>query len=359
MPVATSLFPEIEDIVEHGDPNRRAAAVRQISDLFLRGADRFGPAHVGLFDDVLTSLAATSGLATRAELASRLASLPNAPPMLVGQLARADEIDVAGPLLQHSPLIAEAALIDIAQARGQTHLLAISRRSMLTAGVTDVIIRRGDREVVRSVAGNGGAAFSETGYSTLIKRSSDDGILALTVGQRTDISPAQLKDLLAGSADIVRRRLFEAASPARKAAINKTMIEMVGRAKPAARDFAAAQRTIISLHQTEGLQEMTLLDFAKAHRYEETIAALSAISGVRISTIDSLMSGERHDPILILGKSLGLQWATVRALILLRLGPNRVPSATDLEAARISFERLSAATAQRVMNFWKARQPTN
>ena len=48
--------------------------------------------------------------------------------------------------------------------------------------------------------------------------------------------------------------------------------------------------------------------------------------------------------------------ATVRALILLRLGPNRVPSAADIEIARVNFERLVPATAQRVMNFWKARQ---
>jgi hypothetical protein len=41
---------------------------------------------------------------------------------------------------------------------------------------------------------------------------------------------------------------------------------------------------------------------------------------------------------------------------LLRLGPNRVPSAADIEIARVNFERLVPATAQRVMNFWKARQ---
>jgi hypothetical protein len=57
-----------------------------------------------------------------------------------------------------------------------------------------------------------------------------------------------------------------------------------------------------------------------------------------------------------MGKSLGLEWATVRALILLRLGPNRVPSTTDLEMARVNFERLASTTAQRVMHFWKTRQ---
>jgi hypothetical protein len=117
-----------------------------------------------------------------------------------------------------------------------------------------------------------------------------------------------------------------------------------------------AQRAVISRHQAEGLHEATLLDIAKAHNYEESIAMLSAMSGVRLSTIETLMTGERHDPILIMGKSLGLEWATVRALILLRLGPNRAQSAADIETARANFERLVPSTAQRVMNFWKARQ---
>jgi uncharacterized protein (DUF2336 family) len=358
MPAAYSLIPGLDDIVEHGDPQRRAKAIRQISELFVQGAGHFRPEHVNLFDGILTGLVPETAIGARAELAERLATVPNAPPTLVNQLARADEIAVAGPLLRLSPLIGESSLLNIARGKGQEHLLAISGRSSLSADLTDVIVRRGDREVVRSVAGNAGAHFSAAGYSGLVKRASDDGILALAVGQRDDISPALLEQLLAGSVDVVRRRLFEAANPARKAAINKTMLQITGDAKRAtpARDFSAAQRAVISRHQAEGLHESKLLEIAKAHSYEESIAMISAMSGVRISTIETLMTGERHDPILIMGKSLGLEWATVRALILLRLGPNRVPSATDIEMARVNFERLVPATAQRVMSFWKTRQ---
>lgn len=357
MAVATSLIPGLDDIVERGDPQRRAKAIRQISDLFLQGAGHFRPEHVNLFDGILTGLVSETEIGARAELAERLATIPNAPPTLVNRLVRADEVAIAGPLLRYSPVIDEPTLIDIARAKGQGHLLAISGRPSLSTDLTDVIVNRGDREVIRSVAGNAGALFSSSGYTGLLKRAGDDGILALTVGQREDISPALLESLLASSVDVVRRRLFEAANPARKAAINKTMIAIVGGSKRAAssRDFSAAQRAVISRHQADGLHEATLLELAKAHNYEESIATISAMSGVRISTIETLMTGERHDPILIMGKSLGLEWATVRALILLRLGPNRMPSATDIEMARVNFERLVTATAQRVMNFWKAR----
>ena len=356
MAVAPSI-PGLEDIVKYGDPKSRNDAARKISELFLAGAPRFRPPHVELFDGILSGLVPHTEAAARGELAERLSTLGNAPPMLVDLLVRDDEISIAGPLLRRSPVVAEPTLIEIARTKGQNHLLAMSERPTLSFGITDVIVRRGDREVLRRVAGNAGARFSPPGYSLLIKRAGEDGVLTLTVGRRDDLSAPQLKELLAGSADIVRRRLFEVARPDRKAAIGEAMAEISGAPKPAAiRDFAAAQRAILAMHQAGTLNEAAVLDFAKAHQYEHSVAALSALAGVQIVTIDRAMMRDRADSVLILGRASGLKWATVRALIMLRLGPGRAVSATDIEEARLNFERLAASTAQRVVNFWQTRQ---
>src|SRR6266404_3832162 len=358
MTVATSLIPGLDEIVRHGDPKRRAEAARRVAELFLLGAKNFRPDHVDLFDGVLIDLVPHAELAARADLAERLSVIANAPRTLVGQLARVDEILIAGPLLRRSPVIDEQALIEIARMKGQGHLLAMSERPTLSPGITDVIVRRGEREVVRRAAGNAGARFSQAGYSSLIKRASQDGVLTLTVGQRDDLSGPQLKDLLAGSIDVVRRRLLEVVKPVRQAAIRQAMSEISGVPElvESRRDFAPAQRTILALQKAGELNESTLLGFAKAYKYEESVAALAAMSGTRIATLDHLIAGDRHDPILIVGKMIGLEWATVRALILLRLGPNRVPSPADIESARVNFARLMPSTAERVVNFWQTRQ---
>jgi hypothetical protein len=122
------------------------------------------------------------------------------------------------------------------------------------------------------------------------------------------------------------------------------------------RDFASAQRTSLALHRAGELNETALLGFAKSFKYEDSIAALSAMAGVKIATLDRLIAGDRHDPILIVGKTIGLEWATVRALILLRLGPNRVPAPADIEGARVNYARLMPSTAERVVNFWQTKQ---
>ncbi|NVN85644.1 MAG: DUF2336 domain-containing protein [Rhodopseudomonas sp.] len=358
MLAAYALVPGLDDVVNHGDPLRRAEAVRQISELFVQGAAHFRSDHVALFDGVLTRLVAETEIDVRGELAARLSSLTNAPPELVRQLVCDEDIGIAGPLLRRSPMVDEATLVEIARLRGQTHLMAISERPLLAPPVTDVIVRRGDRDVVRKIVANAGAEFSTAGFNGLIRRSAQDGVLALAVGQRDDLSAPLLKDLLACSADAVRRRLFDVARPSAKIAINRAMSELSGApTQPTVqRDFGPAQRAVVALLNTGGLNEATVRGFATSFQYEETVAALSALSAVRLSTLDQLLVGERNDPILVLGKALGFGWPTARAMIGLRTGPDRMPSPPDIEEARLNFERLAPATAQRVLNFWRSRQ---
>src|SRR5258707_784700 len=107
--------------------------------------------------------------------------------------------------------------------------------------------------------------------------------------------------------DLIRRRLFEVAKPGRQAAIKQAMSEISGVPEviESRRDFAPAQRAILTLHGAGELNEAALLGFAKAHKYEEAIAALAAMSGVKIATLDRLIPGDRHDPMLIVGKTIG------------------------------------------------------
>jgi uncharacterized protein (DUF2336 family) len=358
MTAATSLIPGLDAMVRDGDPERLAEVARRIVALFLKDAGQLSSKHVDFFDSLLVDLVPHADLKERAELAERLSLLGNAPRALVGQMARDNELLVAGPLLRRSSVIDEMALLEIARAMGQGHLLAMSERPSLSIDLTDIIIGRGDRDVVRRAAGNSGARFSERGYFELVRRAGSDGVLTLAVGQRADLSDAHLKLLLAGSLDVVRRRLLDVVGPERQAAIKQAIGELTDTPEHVAshRDFVPAQRAIIALHQAGHLNEAALIDFAKAFAYEESVVALAVFSGVAIGTLDRLLASDRHDPVLIIGKFIGLEWATVRALILLRLGPHRVPAAADIENARLNFARLMPSTAERVVNFWKSRR---
>jgi uncharacterized protein (DUF2336 family) len=358
MTVATSLIPGLDDIVKRGDPRRRGEIAHAISQLFFQDAENLRPDVIDLFDNLLIDLVPHAELASRVDLAERFSRLNNAPRRLVSELARENEIAVAGPVLRHSPVLDDAALVEIARLKGQGHLLAMSERPTLSAVITDVLVERGDRDVVRRAAGNAGAVFSLGSYSELIKRAAQDGVLTLRIGQRSDLSGENLKQLLDGTLDVIRRRLSSVVNPVRQVEITRAMAAIEEATLPPGprRDFSGAQRTVLALHRGGHLGESALLGFAKAHKYEEAIASLSAMSGVRLSVLDRLITGDRYDPILVLGRVLNLGWPTVRALILMWYGPNRAPADADLEQARANFTRLMPTTAERVVNFWRNRQ---
>ncbi|CCD92808.1 conserved hypothetical protein [Bradyrhizobium sp. ORS 375] len=357
MTPATALIPGLDGIVKHGDAERCLEATRRIADLFFEDVTRLRPEHVNLFDGLLVDLLPFADVSTRVNLAERLSYLVKAPRIVVGQLAHDDEVAVAGPLLRRSPALDEDVLIDIAQSKGQGHLLAMAERPALSAEMTDVLVRRGDRDVVRRAAANDGAAFSERGYSDLINRAGFDGVLTLTVGRRADLSDDHLKQLLAGSLDVIRRRLFDVVRPEKQARIRQALAELVDTAGATVSkcNFVPAQRTILALYEDGALDEAALLGFASAHRYEEAVAALAAMTGLKVATLDRLASGDRHDPMLVLGRTIGLDWRTVQALIQLRLGRKRVPAQRELDELRVNYARLLSSTAERVVAFWKTR----
>ena len=202
MTAATALIPGLDEIVRNGDPERRAEAARRIAALFLQDAATLRPKHVDLFDGLLIDLVPHADIGERADLAERLSLLANAPRMLVGQLARENEILVAGPLLRRSPVLDERALLDIASAKGQGHLLAMSERPRCpprspTSSSAGAIARWCGARPAMPERG-----FPSRGYSELVRRANWDGVLTL------DDRPAarSLRPAFEGAAGAVARR---------------------------------------------------------------------------------------------------------------------------------------------------------
>src|SRR5205814_6574750 len=108
----------------------------------------------------------------------------NAPLNVIHRLAFDDEIAVAGPVLRESERLDDDTLVANASIKSQAHLLAISQRKIIAEQVTDVLVERGNREVVNSVAGNEGARFSGAGFLHMVKRAEGDSILAEHLGLR-------------------------------------------------------------------------------------------------------------------------------------------------------------------------------
>jgi uncharacterized protein (DUF2336 family) len=352
-----SLLPELEDVVQHGSAEKRAETLRRITSLFLDSAPQFNDEHVALFDDVIGCLIEEIEAKALAELASRIAPVSNAPAGVVSKLAKSDDIEVAGPVLKAAK-IADPDLMYIAETKSQAHLFALSTRMGISEALSDILVARGDREVARSIATNHDARLSESAFTTLVERAEEDGVLAEKVGMRTDIPPRLFRQLLVQASDVVQKRLLAQARPETQAEIRRVLAKVTDEvaAKAAPRNYTAALAAVRALHKERKLTEADVADYANAGKYEETIAALATVCAVPVEVVDRLMSGERADPVLILARAAGFGWPTVKAIINAR--PGAKASSQTIDASFENFERLTAATAQRVVRFWQVRQGT-
>ncbi|HEY7300363.1 MAG TPA: DUF2336 domain-containing protein [Xanthobacteraceae bacterium] len=263
--VLSSAIPELENVLQHGSPERLHLALRGVTTLFVEGASRFNDSHVRLFEGVLGTILDRVDTRSRAELSQRLAPISNAPAEIVRRLARDTDISVAGPVLERSPQLPDAELVEIARTGSDAHRRAISRRK----------------------------ARGET--------------------------PVQLAQLIAASGP---------------------------------RDDTAAGCATEGPREKRKLNQAILIELARSGRHEEMVTMVAEICAVPGEAVARLMAGERPDPVLVLCKSAGFEWPAAEALI--RACP-RMGTST-IESARSNFERLSAATADRVMRFWRYRR---
>ena len=188
-PAVTSenLLDELQDTLAHGTVARRVETLRRVTDLFISGAVDYSDDQVGLFDDVFQCLIVHIEVSAKALLSNRLAPIDTAPPLTIRALAFDDLIEVAAPVLSRSERLDDEALIETARNKSQAHLMAISTRRVLSGAVTDVLVLRGNDEVIQSTVNNPGAEFSERGFTRLVDRATGDDNLATCVGLRPTI----------------------------------------------------------------------------------------------------------------------------------------------------------------------------
>jgi uncharacterized protein (DUF2336 family) len=347
------LIHELDSSISQSSEQRRSAMLRHLTDLFLVGSDQYSEDEIDLIDDVFVRLVGTIEHSSRALLAIRLGPVSIAPPKILRLLARDDAIEVASPVLSQAERLDTETLIECARTQNQEHLLAISRRKTLSEPLTDVLVERGDQQVVLSTAKNAGAKFSGKGFGIMVKRSLGDDQLASCVGARPDLPPQLFEQLLEIASDTVRAKL-EAERKHAKPDIDRVVGDVATRIRTEAAaqplSYAAAQVLVESLHQAGLLTSAKLQEFASAGRFEEMVAALSVMSNVPTAAIERNMRDTHAESLLVLAKAIGLSWETTRSIMVLAAKRHR-RSANGIDQAMPSFHRLRQTTAQQILDF--------
>jgi uncharacterized protein (DUF2336 family) len=351
-----SFLQELETAVSQGSAESRQRALSYATDQLIAG--RYTDDEIWMFGEVIGLLERDIAAAARAQLAKRLARVDNAPTNIINKLAFDDSIDVAGPVLRYSERLDARALVANARSKSQPHLLAISQRRVVSEDVTDVLVARGNREVVRSVAANDGARFSEFGTLTMIKRSENDSILFEQLGHRKDIPRHLFQQLIAKASNNAKKRLGSE-RPDAVSEVQTLVADVTGalhsKFGPASKSYFDAKRAVAREKQYGNLNENKIFEYAQAHKLEEVTAGLSLLCSLPVDVVERALTDKSGEEAMILAKALGLSWGTTMSLLFLGARNYRI-SSQDLDSMKKEFAGLNRETCQNVLRLYQSRK---
>ncbi len=356
----SSLASEIEQVVASGDPARRSETLQRVTDLFLAQGETLPDMHVAIFDEVILRLARGIEFRVRVELAEKLADHAGAPRATVRELAFDENAEVAAPVIERSPRLDEDDLVDLAERRGQEHLRAMSRRSSLSARVTDILVRRGDSDVVRQVAENDGARFSETGFGELLEKARHDVILQRMLQARCDIPPREMAILVEIAREKVRE-IFRSDTSSETAELVDTTINDV--AADAVRDmssrvllddYAQASAAVAQRAWKSPLSEADIVEMLNGGRVDEALVALAQLSALPVHMVARAYHASHYDPLLFIVRAAGFDWETFRLMLVAKAG--RRSNRIMLDGAFDAFRHLSPETARNIVRLGRERE---
>src|SRR6202142_4557865 len=358
MATFSSLIDEIQDSAVPQLVNRQLKALTRITDLFMAGSGRHSKQQIELFDEIFKTLVAAIELKTRIKLAQQLAAVADTPATLARALAFDSDIAVAGPVLSQSTALTDSDLAVNASTQSQDHLHAIAHRRTISEAITEILIERGEPRVVHTVAGNAGARISDGSFRELVVRAGNDAGLALHIGMRRDIPRHHFLKLLEAASASVRARIV-AANPQFAEEVQDAVTQVIDginlEVRKESSDHVKAKSRIRRLHIWKDLIETNVHSAARSQHFEQAVLALSSLAGCPIEMAERAILSDNPGVVQVLAKAAGCSWATVKALLLMRVAERRM-SERDLDLAREDFERLETQTAKRVLGFYEARR---
>ncbi len=340
---------------------RRRELLRGVTDLFFSGDGSHAGAELALFDDVMGQLATDMEEAVRRELAGRLAEAAAPPRHLLRDLARDSAISVAEPILTGSQALTDDDLLAVAHTRGQDHLRAISRRTLVSAAVSEAIVERGDDHTLGMLLQNEGAELSRESHERAVDRALGNADLHAAVVNRRSVPIDLLNEMYfvveAKLRDTIRTRNTEVDPEALEAALEAGRKALASRDGALPEDYAEAERAVRQLRLRNGITPPVLAAFLRNRETTKFLVALAELADIDFGTARRILDRKDLDALSIVCKASGFERSLYLTFAVLILDREANAMGRAREYGEL-YEALPRDAAQRTMRFWRIRRQT-
>ena len=245
---------------------------------------------------IMETLASDAAVAVRAILAEELKASKTAPPHIVRMLARDLEDAVAGPILEFSPLLGDADLLEIiAGARAQNALTAIARRNLLSSPVAEAVVETYDVPAIAALLMNGGARLRQDAVDGIAERACEHVPWHRPIAMRPGLSVRAIRRLAEFvSADLLemmeRRSGLDPALKAHLRARLKERLSADAAALSRVKDEAKASARIHDAAARGRLDQAFVMDLVEEGARASVVQALALKANIHPAIAEKILA---------------------------------------------------------------------
>jgi uncharacterized protein (DUF2336 family) len=308
--------------------------------------------------EVVSKLASDTTSRVRAALSHSIASLAWVPQESVKALVQDEDIAIAGPVLECSPLVSDADLLKtIVTGRSPATLSLIARRPTVSEDVCDAIALVQDEDAVKVLLENRNAKIRVEALDHLAEQADAVAEWHAPLAAREELSLAAIRRiaLFLDAPQIERLADRQGLDDEMRIFLYREMLSRRSEARVAASSDAALAASAVAVAQRAGaLDESFIRDAARAGQRETVVAALAQLAAVPTDVARRILSQGATRPVTALVRRAGLSMRSDYAIQNLCMNaparefPARRKAATPrrrLAAIPSWFGRARAATA--------------
>jgi uncharacterized protein (DUF2336 family) len=281
----------------------RAELAVKVARLMPGMAERESSHIYALTIETLESLARDAAVRVRAILVEEIKSLDCVPKDIVMALARDLNTMVSVPILQYSPLLSDADLIEIiACAQVKQVLTAIASRRPLTEDVSDKLVQSLDVSAVAALLVNRDAKIRSETMDKIIAQAEEISAWHVPLALRADLSARAIRRIgqLVGAGMIERLAARNDLSEETRLHLNRELRARLAEAEPSAGDPGTPADAVALAVKENRLDGNFVEQAAQAGRREIVILALAKLANVPEQTVKKMLNAGNAKPVIAL-----------------------------------------------------------
>lgn len=316
-----------------------------------------------LVADVMIALVRQAETDLRHALAERLSVMDTVPLRVVLHIAN-DTIDIASPMLRHSPVLSDMDLIYIIKSKGPAYWQAIATRQKLSEQLVNVLADTRDFDTAVALAENESIVLTERALGVLSDLAQGHDELASPLLRRDEVT----KDIASKLYQMVGQELkkyivetFDIDTSVIIGTLDEVVLEFVDSAEhsehiPSHSTMKSAERFL----EKGLLTPQSMIGTLKRGQMQSFIAQFSRFSDLEPQIVLDILMQPTGQGLAVACKAVNVEKQDFTSIYLLTnriRNPGKMVDVKDLNRAIHYFDHITADMAQNILKNSKGKMP--